>query len=93
MRTASPSPRSAGWCCRSSRGRGIGTIAVRALLQLARDAGRWGPVHAFPATTNAPSNGICRSVGFRFAGEQDVPFAGRVIRASHWVINPGADLT
>ena len=50
-------------------------------------------MHAFPATTNAPSNGICRSVGFRFAGEQDVPFAGRVIRASHWVINPGADLT
>ena len=75
------------------QGRGIGTMAVRALLQLARDAGRWGLVHAFPATTNGPSNGICRSVGFRFAGEQDVPFAGRVIRTNHWVINPGADLT
>jgi hypothetical protein len=49
-------------------------------------------VQAFPATTNGPSNGICRSVGFRFAGEQDVTFAGRVIRTSHWVINPRADL-
>jgi hypothetical protein len=28
------------------------------------DDDRWGLVHAFPATTNGPSNGICRSVGF-----------------------------
>ena len=75
------------------QGRGIGKMAVRALLQLARDDGRWGLVHAFPATTNGPSNGICRSAGFRFAGEQDVTFAGRVLRTSHWVINPRADLT
>jgi RimJ/RimL family protein N-acetyltransferase len=75
------------------QGRGIGKMAVRALLQLARDDGRWGLVHAFPATTNGPSNGICRSVGFRFAGEQDVTFAGRVIRTSHWVVNPRTDLT
>ena len=38
------------------QGRGIGKMAVRALLQLARDVGRWGLVRAFPATTN----GICR---------------------------------
>jgi RimJ/RimL family protein N-acetyltransferase len=74
------------------QGRGIGKRAVRALLELARDAGRWGLVHAFPATTNGASNGICRSVGFRFAGEQDATFAGRVIRTSHWVIDPRADL-
>src|SRR5258708_15318609 len=75
------------------QGRGIGKLAVRALLELARDADRWGLVHAFPATTNGPSNGICRSVGFQVAGEQDVTFAGRVIRTSHWVINPRPDLT
>jgi hypothetical protein len=39
-----------------------------------------GEARSFPATTNGPSNGICRSVGFRFAGEQDVTFAARVIR-------------
>src|SRR6266536_2799835 len=57
------------------------------------DDGRWGLVHAFPATTNGPSNGICRSLGFRFAGERDVTFAGRVLRSNHWVINPATDLT
>jgi RimJ/RimL family protein N-acetyltransferase len=74
------------------QGRGLGRLAVRMLLGLARDDGRWGFVHAFPATSNGPSNGICRSVGFRFAGEQDVTFAGRVIRSNHWVINPATDL-
>ena len=45
------------------QGRGLGKQAVRMLLELARDDGRWGLVHAFPATTNGPSNGICRSLG------------------------------
>ena len=74
------------------QGRGLGKQAVRMLLKLARDDGRWGLVHAFPATSNAPSNGICRSLGFRFAGERDVTFAGRVLRSNHWVINPAAYL-
>ena len=75
------------------QGRGLAKRAVRMLLDLAHDDGRWGLVHAFPATTNGPSNGICRSLGFRFAGEQDVTFAGRVLRSNHWVINPATDLT
>jgi RimJ/RimL family protein N-acetyltransferase len=54
------------------QGRGLAKRAVRMLLELARDDGRWGLVHAFPATANSPSNGICRSLGFRFAGERDV---------------------
>jgi RimJ/RimL family protein N-acetyltransferase len=75
------------------QGRGLAKRAVRMLLDLARDDGRWGLVHAFPATTNGPSNGICRSLGFRLAGEQDVTFADRVLRSNHWVINPATDLT
>jgi RimJ/RimL family protein N-acetyltransferase len=75
------------------QGRGLAKQAVRMLLELARDDGRWGLVHAFPATTNSPSNGICQSLGFRFAGERDVTFAGRVLRSNHWVINPVTDLT
>ncbi|SEG71371.1 Protein N-acetyltransferase, RimJ/RimL family [Thermomonospora echinospora] len=70
------------------QGRGLGGRAVRALLTLARDDGRWGPVHAFPGAANAPSNGICRSVGFSFVGELDITFAGRTLRACHWVIDP-----
>lgn len=74
------------------QGRGIGKRAVRALLELARAEDRWGLVHAFPGVTNAASNGICRSLGFRFAGEQDIPYAGRVLRVNHWVIDPPTDL-
>lgn len=71
------------------QGRGLAKQAVRMVLELAGDDGRWGLVHAFPATTNGPSNGICRSLGFRLAGERDVTFAGRVLRSNHWVIDPG----
>ena len=52
-----------------------------------------GVVHAFPATSNGPSNGICRSLGFTLLGEQDVTFAGRVLRSNHWLIDPRTDLT
>jgi RimJ/RimL family protein N-acetyltransferase len=75
------------------QGRGLAKQAVRMLLELARDDGRWGLVHAFPATANGPSNGICRSVGFRLVGERDVTFADRVLRSNHWVINPATDLS
>ena len=75
------------------QGRGLAKQAVRMLLELARDDGRWGLVHAFPATTNGPSNGICRSLGFRLAGEREVAFAGRVLRSNDWVINPATDLS
>jgi RimJ/RimL family protein N-acetyltransferase len=73
--------------------RGLGKHAVQALLEAARDDGRWGLVHAFPAVANAASNGICRSVGFRLAEQQDVTFAGQVLSTNHWIIDPQADLT
>jgi predicted GNAT family acetyltransferase len=47
----------------------------------------------FAFSDNIPSLRICRSLGFRFAGERDVTFAGRVLRSNHWVINPVTDLT
>ncbi|MEV6810323.1 GNAT family N-acetyltransferase [Streptomyces sp. NPDC051132] len=75
------------------QGRGLGKRAVRAVLEQARDADRWGLVHAFPATDNAASNGICRSVGFQFRERLDVTFAGRTIRSDHWTIDPRTELT
>ncbi|CNF49100.1 Acetyltransferase (GNAT) family [Mycobacterium tuberculosis] len=70
------------------QGRRVAKHAVRTLLEAARDDGRWGTVHAFPATTNAPSNRICRSLGFTFIGEQEVVFAGRPLLTNHWLIDP-----
>ncbi|MFG3146511.1 GNAT family N-acetyltransferase [Streptomyces sp. NPDC048243] len=75
------------------QGRGLGKRAVRVLLEQARDQDRWGRVHAFPATRNAASNGVCRSVGFRLLSQVAVEFAGRVIHSNHWVIDPGRDLS
>lgn len=69
------------------QGRGLAKLAVRTLLDLARDDGRWGLVHAFPGTSNGPSNGICRALGFTLLGERDVVFADRVLRTNHWVID------
>ena len=74
------------------QGRGLGKAAVRTVLERARDEDRWGVVHAFPAVTNAPSNGICRALGFTLVGEQDVAFADRLLRSNHWQINPRTDL-
>ncbi|MFD5144720.1 GNAT family N-acetyltransferase [Streptomyces sp. NPDC058401] len=80
------------------QGRGLAKQAVRTLLDQARDEGedqgqnqgqgRWGLVHAFPATGNGASNGICRSLGFRFVAAREVAFADRVLRANHWVVDP-----
>jgi RimJ/RimL family protein N-acetyltransferase len=75
------------------QGRGMAKAAVRMLLALARERDRWGLIHAFPAITNAPSNSVCRSAGFRFVGEQETTFAGRIFRTNHWVINPTTDLS
>ncbi|GGQ27429.1 MULTISPECIES: GNAT family N-acetyltransferase [unclassified Streptomyces] len=75
------------------QGRGLGKRATRVLLERARDEDRWGVVHAFPATGNGASNGICRSLGFRFVAEREVTFAGRVLLSNHWAIDPRTDLT
>ncbi|MFV2087487.1 GNAT family N-acetyltransferase [Micromonospora sp. LOL_021] len=74
------------------QGRGLAKWAAGTLLRRAAVDGRWGSVHAYPAVTNAASNGVCRSLGFTLAGETNVPFADRVIRSQHWVIDPRADL-
>ncbi|MER6453663.1 GNAT family N-acetyltransferase [Streptomyces sp900105245] len=75
------------------QGQGLGKRAVRALLEQAREENRWGVVHAFPATGNAASNGICRSVGFRFVSVTDMPFAGQIFKTNHWSMDPRTDLT
>ena len=67
--------------------RGLGKAAVRVLLQRARDASRWGVVHAFPGVTNGPSNGICRSLGFTLVGQEDVEFSDRILHTNHWQID------
>ena len=67
---------------------------MRLLLERARDDGRWGLVHAYPGATNGPSNGLCRSLGFRLLGQEEIlAMDDRPMTANHWVIDPTADLS
>ena len=74
------------------QGKGVGKRSVAALLERARADGRWGTVHAFPAVTNAPSNGICRSLGFTLVGPEDFEFRGTTLHCNHWQIDLAGDL-
>lgn len=69
------------------QGRGLATGAVRQMLDRARAEDRWQVVHAFPATTNSPSNAICRKTGFSRLEEVDLEGWGGTLRCNHWRID------
>jgi RimJ/RimL family protein N-acetyltransferase len=69
------------------QGRGLATEAVRATLDRARSGRRWDVIHAFPATTNAASNAICRKTGFTMIDELDFEYSGRILRCNHWQVD------
>jgi len=66
------------------QGRGLGSEAVRSILSKARSEPRWDVVHAFPPITNAPSNAMCRKMGFSKIEECDFEFHDRILRCNHW---------
>ena len=67
------------------QGRGLASAAVAEALRRADEAGRWQVLHAFPATTNAPSNALCRKHGFALRGPIEFTYRGTALRANHWV--------
>ena len=66
------------------QGQGLGRAATSAILERARADGRWGPIHAYPGVTNAPSNAICRSLGFTLVETVDVEGWAGTLRTNHW---------
>jgi RimJ/RimL family protein N-acetyltransferase len=70
------------------RGKGVGTWGVRALLDEAAADGRWGPIHAYPAVSNAASNAIAHTLGFTFVEERGFTYQGRALRCNVWRIDP-----
>jgi RimJ/RimL family protein N-acetyltransferase len=66
------------------QGRGLGSEAVRAVLDRARSEGRWSVINAYPPVTNAASNAMCRSMGFTLVEERDFVWRGRPLRCNHW---------
>jgi RimJ/RimL family protein N-acetyltransferase len=67
------------------QGRGLAGAAVAEALRRADEATRWRVLHAFPATTKAPSNALCRKHGFALRGPIDYGYEGRILRVNHWV--------
>jgi RimJ/RimL family protein N-acetyltransferase len=79
-----------GWMILSPfQGRGLASEAVRAILDKALAEGRWRVIHAFPSTTNPPSNAICRKMGFSLIEECDLEYAGHRLRCNHWRLDLG----
>jgi RimJ/RimL family protein N-acetyltransferase len=67
------------------QGRGLASTGVAEALRRADEAARWRVLHAFPATTNAPSNALCRKHGFALRGPIDYTYRQRGLRVNHWV--------
>jgi len=77
-----------GWMVRPPfQGRGLGSEAVRTVLDRARAEGRWSPLHAFPPVSNARSNAMCRKMGFTWIRESDFQFRGRTLRCNDWSLD------
>ena len=67
------------------QGRGIASVAVAQAVEVARETGRRPAVHAFPSADNAPSNGICRKVGFTLLGEERFEYPkGHWMQCNDW---------
>jgi RimJ/RimL family protein N-acetyltransferase len=70
------------------QGRGLAKAAVRSVLQCAARESLWGTLHARTSVTNAPSNAICRSLGFVLVGQEEYVFADIPFQTNHWKIEP-----
>jgi RimJ/RimL family protein N-acetyltransferase len=72
------------------QGHGLASAGVAEVLRRADETARWPVLHAFPATTNAPSNALCRKHGFALRGPIDYSYRERTLRVNHWVRDASA---
>ena len=69
------------------QGRGIAAAATREVIAIARSERTRRFVHAYPAVANAPSNALCRKLGFTLLGPYDFEYpkgSGSVMRCNDW---------
>jgi RimJ/RimL family protein N-acetyltransferase len=71
------------------QGRGVASRALELILSMARSAGRFEQIHAFPSVGNAPSNALCRRFGFQLTEETDFDYRGTQLRVNVWVLEVG----
>jgi RimJ/RimL family protein N-acetyltransferase len=80
-----------GWAVLAEfQGKGLAARAAAGLIRILRREGRHRYLHAFPAPDNAPSNAICRKLGFELLGECAFEYpAGRFMRSNDWRLELG----
>jgi RimJ/RimL family protein N-acetyltransferase len=67
------------------QGRGVASEATRQLIEIARAERTLRYVHAYPSLDNAPSNAICRKVGFELMGDHEFEYPkGNLMRCNDW---------
>jgi RimJ/RimL family protein N-acetyltransferase len=76
------------------QGRGIASAAGTALIAVVREVARRSAaphtLHAFPSVENAPSNALCRRLGFTLLGPCDFEYpagSGSLMRSNDWRID------
>jgi RimJ/RimL family protein N-acetyltransferase len=62
------------------QGKGLASAGTRLVIDEARRQQRHRYLHAFPSVDNAPSNAICRKLGFELLGAQDFEYP-----KGHWM--------
>jgi RimJ/RimL family protein N-acetyltransferase len=73
------------------QGRGIAVAATRLLIERVRADARHRYLHAFPSVDNAPSNAICRKLGFELLGDQEFEYPkGHFMRCNDWRLDLSA---
>jgi RimJ/RimL family protein N-acetyltransferase len=67
------------------QGRGIAVAATAQAIQRAKSDDKHGLMHAFPNVDNAPSNAICRKLGFELLQACEFEFPkGHLMRCNDW---------
>jgi RimJ/RimL family protein N-acetyltransferase len=75
-----------------AQGRGVARAATVAMIDLLRAERPDARLHAYPSVDNAPSNALCRSLGFTLLGAYDFEYPpGHPIRCNDWALDLGAD--
>lgn len=70
------------------QGKGIATEATRLAMDLARATKLHRYMHAFPLVENRASNAICRKLGFKLLGTQEIEFPdGRKAIGNNWQLD------
>jgi RimJ/RimL family protein N-acetyltransferase len=67
------------------QGRGLAVAGTRLAIEAARAERKHRYLHAFPAVENAPSNAICRKLGFELLGDSEFEYPkGHFMRCNDW---------